>query len=213
MAENESEPAAREKALEAVAWDSIDVDPELAREAFASLPPGGEAARRLVGHFAMRMADEDPESALAWARALEQSEERGDAIGRIAVVISATDAARAATLVADEVPEGPPRDRAIVQVVQRWSQAAPAEAAVWIASFPAGKVREASLQSLAAAWIEADAPAFEAWAVKQEALLPEAAAAAAVALRNFPDGSTRNQRLDLFADEAFRQRVREALRE
>jgi hypothetical protein len=207
----EVDPAARERAFAAVAWDGIDVDPELAREAFAELAPGGDEARRLVGHFAMRLADDDPEGALAWARSLQLPEERGDAIGRIAVVLSTSDAARAATLISEEVPEGLPRDRAAVQVVQRWTQSAPAEAAAWVASFPAGKVREAAVDSLAAGWLTSDVRAYESWALTQPVLLPEAATAAAKALGSLSDGSARSKQLATFSDPEFRRLIQEQL--
>jgi hypothetical protein len=210
-AEKEGDPAAREKALAAVAWDGIDVDRELAQKAFAGLTPGGEAARRLVAHFAMRMADDDPEAALEWARGLEQAEERSDAISRIAVVISTSDPKRAAALATDEVPEGLMRDRASVQIVQRWSQSAPADAAQWVATFPEGKARQAALESLAGSWLGADAPAFATWASKEEAQLPELATAVAGSIRVIPDEAVRAKRLAAL-DEAFRQHVEEALK-
>jgi hypothetical protein len=212
-ANSESDAAAREKALETVAWDGIDVDPELAREAFAALEPGGAAAKRLVGHFAMRLADEDPEAALAWAKDLEQSAEREEAIGRIAVVISAAEPARGATLVAEQLPPGTPRDRVVVQVVQRWSQDAPEEAADWLATFPQGAARSAGMNATIATWMAADAAGFAAWAAGKtdEDLRKEAAAAAADALRAVPDDATRETRLGAIRDEAFRAAVEELL--
>jgi hypothetical protein len=212
-AEKESDPSAREKALAAVAWDGIDVDRELAQKAFAGLTPDGEEARRLVAHFAMRMADDDPEAALEWARGLEQAEERSDAISRIAVVISSSDPKRAAALATDEVPEGLMRDRTYVQIVQRWSQSAPADAAQWVTTFPEGKAREAALESLAGSWLGADAPAFARWASEQNGQLPELASAVAGAIRVIPDETVRAKRLAAFTDESFRARVEEALKQ
>jgi hypothetical protein len=208
----ESDPEAREKLLEAVAWDAIDVDPELSREAFASLTPGSESSRRMVGHFAMRLADEDPDQALAWARGLEEEEERSDAFGRIAVVMSAEDPAAAATLVAEEMTAGTPRDRAVVQVLQRWSQAAPADAADWISGFPRGAARSAGLKAVAAAWIESDAPEFAAWveATEDGPLRTEALLAAAEALRpGTPE--IRAARLAHFQDAALRTQLESIL--
>lgn len=212
-AEKESDPAAREKALAAVAWDGIDVDSELAREAFAALTPGSEESRRLIAHFAMRMADDDPDGALEWARSLEQPEERGDAMSRVAVVISDSDPARATTLIAEEVPEGLPRNRATIQVVQRWSQKAPADAAAWVATLPAGVARNLALQNLATTWSQSDTRAFEAWAVKQDALGPEVVAATANSLGRVITQEERDKRLDAFSDENFRRRVEEKLKE
>ncbi|MCW1921049.1 hypothetical protein OKA05_00690 [Luteolibacter arcticus] len=203
----ESDPAAREKAVAAVAWDAIDVDRELAQQAFAALAPGGEEARRLIAHFAMRLADTDPEAALEWARGLEQPAERDDALGRVAAVISATDPQRAAALALEEVPEGPLRDRTVVQVVQRWSQSAPADAGKWVAALPAGRARSAALEHLAGTWSAADAPAFAAWASKQEPVLPEVTTAIASSLRTIRDDAERTKRLAAFTDPDFRGRI------
>lgn len=212
-AKSESDASARERALETVAWDGIDVDPELAREAFAELEPGGAAAKRLVGHFAMRLADEDPEAALAWAKDLEQTTEREEAIGRIAVVVSAADPARAATLVTEELPAGKPRDRVVVQVVQRWAQAAPEEAADWLATFPEGAARSGGLNAVVATWMAADAAGFATWATGKtaEGLREEVAAVAADALRAVPDDATREARLGAIRDGAFRAAVEASL--
>ncbi len=199
--------------MEQVAWDGIDVDPALAREAFAALEAGGPAAKRLVGHFAMRLADTDPDQALEWARGLEQEEERTEALGRIAVVVSAEDPKRGATLVSEEMPAGLPRDRAVVQVLQRWAQSGPAEAVEWIAAFPQGEARSAGLRAVAATWIESDPSALATWvesrkdgAVRNEALLaiadslrPATAEVRASRLGSFHDAEVRRKIEDLLA--------------
>jgi hypothetical protein len=207
----EQDLAAREKILESVAWDAIDVDPALSREAFAALTPDSASSRRLVGHFAMRLADESPEKAIAWARELEQEEERSDAFGRIAVVISDTEPAAAATLVAEEMTAGPPRDRAVVQVIQRWSQAAPAEAAGWIADFPQGTARSAGLKVAAAGWIEIDPAALATWVEAREPgpVRTEAILAVAEALRPSPE--KQSDRLGHFHDPEVRKQVESIL--
>ena len=211
QASAEQDPAAREKILESVAWDAIDVDPALSREAFAALTPDSASSRRLVGHFAMRLADESPEKAIAWARELEQEEERSDAFGRIAVVLSDSEPAAAATLVAEEMTAGPPRDRAVVQVIQRWSQAAPADAAGWIVAFPQGAARSAGLKVVAAAWVEADPAALAAWveAREQGPVRTEAILAVAEALRPSPE--KRSDRLAHFQDPEVRRQVESIL--
>ena len=207
-AAGEKDAAAREKILESVAWDAIDVDPALSREAFAALTPDSESSRRLVGHFAMRLADEDPERAIEWAAALEQEEERSDAFGRIAVVISATDPSRAATLVSEEMTAGPPRDRAVVQVIQRWAQAAPADAATWIAAFPQGAARSAGIKTVAAAWMQSDAPALAAWVEAREEgpVRTEAILAAAEVLRT-ASADSRPNLLGAFQDPEVRKQI------
>lgn len=211
-AQKETDPAARDKALAKVAWDALDIDREIADKAFSAITPGSEDARKLVGHFAMRMADESPEDALRWARELEQPAERDDAISRIAVVLSTTDPKRAAALALDEVPEGLPRYRAVAQIVQRWSQTAPADAGAWVSSLPEGMARKAVIVKLAITWSQSDAPALARWASTNRSLTPEVASAVAETLRYLPDEKARAQRLSSFNDPAFRTLVEEELK-
>lgn len=159
----EPEPAAKQRALEQIAWDAIDVDPAMARDAFEGLEPDSEASRKLVAHFAGRLADTDPEQAIEWAQGLEQPQERAEAFGRISVVIAAKDPARGAALAMEEMPAGISRDRAVVLVMQRWAQAAPGAAADWIVGLPAGAARSAGLREIIARWPVSDAGGLTAW--------------------------------------------------
>jgi hypothetical protein len=205
---SEPDAAAREKAYEVIAWEGIDLDPDLAREAFAQLEPGGEAARRLVAHFAMRLADQDPAAALEWAAGLEQAEEKEDALARIAVVISDKDPLKAAGML-DALTEGRQRDLAAVQVAQRWVRQAPAAAAEWVAGLSSDAARTDGLREVATAWLASDAAGYAVWAMgrEEESMIAASASAAAAALRNLPDESTRRARLAAMADESFRARV------
>jgi hypothetical protein len=204
--------AARDKTLEQVAWDGIDVDPELARRAFEKLAPDSEGRRKLAAHFAMRLAESNPDEAVTWAQALPEEGERGEALGRIAVVISAHDPERAARLVAEQVPAGTPRDRVVVQVLQRWSQADPGAATEWAGDFSAGAARSAGLKVAIAAWLEKDAPAAATWiaAKGEESLRADCLVAVAESLRAAP-ASDRTQRLAAFGDSEFRRKVENLL--
>ena len=159
----EPDAVARERALEQIAWDGIDVDMEIARKAFEALEPGGAASRKLIAHFAGRLADTDPGQAIEWARGLEDAQERAEAFGRIAVVVSARDPEQAAVLAMAEVPEGIVRDRAVVQIVQRWSQGEPGSAAAWIATLPSGASRTAGVQAVVIAWGQSDPAGLATW--------------------------------------------------
>ena len=50
-------PAAREKELADVAWNALEIDPDLARDAFLQLPLDSAEKIRLIRHYAMRLAD------------------------------------------------------------------------------------------------------------------------------------------------------------
>ncbi len=147
------DPAERERKLEALAWDALELEPEVARQALDELPPGSPGARRLIGHFAMRLADDDVEAAVSWAQDFEDPGERAEAFGRLALVLANEDPERAATLVVTEMPAGRPRDRAVVQVVQRWAQQDAPAAGDWISSFPAGAARRAGIRELLNYWL------------------------------------------------------------
>lgn len=206
------DPEAREKALEQIAWDGIDVDPHLAREAFESLKPDSAATRKLVAHFAGRLSDTDPEQAIEWARTLEQEQERAEAFGRIAVVIAAKDPVRGAALATEELPAGKIRDRAVVQVVQRWSQASPAAAADWLAGTPAGAARSAGMKIIVDHWLETDTPALAGWVESREAkdLRMESLLAVAKALR-VEKPELRAEKLAAFRDDEIRRQIENLL--
>jgi hypothetical protein len=202
----------REKMLEQVAWDGIDVDPDLARRAFGKLAPDSEGRRKLAAHFAMRLAESNPDDAVAWAQALPEEGERGEALGRIAVVISSHDPERAARLIAEQVPAGTPRDRVVVQVLQRWSQADTGAATEWAGDFSAGAARSAGLKVAIAGWLEKDASAAATWigARTDESLRADCLVAVAESLRTVPVAD-RTQRLAAFSDAEFRRKVENLL--
>ena len=204
--------ASRQQALEKLAWDAIDVDPDLAREAFEGLEPDSGASRKLVAHFAMRLADEDPERAIAWAHALEQPTERTEAFGSIAVVIAAMDPERGASLAMTEMPEGKSRDRALVLVSQRWAQAAPEQAADWVTGLPDGAARKAGLHEVISRWLASEPLAAATWieARPEKELQMAALAELASMLRNEPQ-EKREQILSQFRDAEFRSKTENLL--
>ncbi|QJE98936.1 hypothetical protein [Luteolibacter luteus] len=204
--------ASRQQALEKLAWDAIDVDPDVAREAFEQLEPDSEASRKLVAHFAMRLADEDPEKAIAWAQGLEQSAERTEAFGSIAVVIAARDPERGAALVMAEMPEGKPHDRALVLVSQRWVQVAPEQAAEWVAGLPEGAARKAGLHEVISRWLAREPLAAATWieARPEKGVQMAALAELASMLRNEPE-EKKEQILSQFRDVEIRRKTENLL--
>lgn len=157
------EGPARAEALSAVAWNALEVDPELSRHLLDELEPGSPGRVRLIGHLAMRLAEQSPEQAAAWAGSLEQDAERHEAVARIAVIRANSDPVGATEWLFEQVGEGRVRDRSTVQIVQRWAQSDPAAAAEWIESFPSGRLRVASLRGCLDPWIRADPGAVASW--------------------------------------------------
>jgi hypothetical protein len=183
-AEQIAEPEERDKAISEIAWNAIGLDPELAREAFDKLTPDSEERIQLVRHFAMSMADDNIEEALKWARGLESELEKSAACGQIALVIADTDPSKAAHLISESGIEGRHLDVAVVQVVQRWADQSPDEAAGWVALFPPGEVREAGIRTVVALWVETDRKAAFTWmaGLTDESIRSEIALALAIEL-------------------------------
>ena len=181
-AEQIAEPEERDKAIAEIAWNAVETDPKLAREAFDKLTPDSEERIQLVRHFAMSMAGDDTEEALTWARGLESDLEKSAACGQIALVIADTDPAKAAHLISESGIEGRHLDVAVVQVLQRWADQSPDEAAGWVTLFPAGEVRESGIRTVVPLWVEADREAAFSWmaGVTDEAIRNEIALALAI---------------------------------
>jgi hypothetical protein len=182
-------PAERDRAVSAVAWDALELDPELAREAMDKLTPDGPERISLLQHVAMRMAEENPDAALEWAAALGTESEKAAAFGRIALVLADTDPERAANLLSESGIEGRTFDVAVVQVLGRWAEKSPADAAAWVAMFPPGNSREAGIKSVISRWTGNDPAAAFSWmaGIQDEAVRGESAQAAAEALIRQPE--------------------------
>jgi hypothetical protein len=164
LAEAETlEPSEREKFLAAIAWDSIETDPQTAHRAFAKLSPASPEKMRLIQHYAMRLAEEDPEQAIEWALSLTNQTETTAALTHIAVALAEADPQRAASLLAEHGQPGHELNVAVVQVVQRWSARSTTEAADWVSRFSSGDARQAGVKVIAERWLPVDAPAAFAW--------------------------------------------------
>jgi len=140
-----TDPQARDKALAQVAWNALEQDEKIAREAFNRMAPDSPQRIALIQHFAMRMADEDPDAALAWSGTLASQSETAAAQARIALVIAPTDPARAANLLSESGLPSREFDVAIVQVLRHWAGQSPPDAAAWVAVFPEGGFRKAGV--------------------------------------------------------------------
>lgn len=158
----ESIEVAVEESTEA-AWNSLEANPKLACEVFRQLPADHPEKIKLILHYAMNLADADPDEAIEWAGSLDTEREIAAAHGQIAVVIAESDPERAATLLSDSGIDGHECDVAIVQVVQRWAARSPQDAAAWAATFPAGAAREAGLGMIVSQWVKIDPVAALTW--------------------------------------------------
>jgi hypothetical protein len=174
-------PEQREQAIARIAWDALELDPDLAREAFQQLAAESEEKIRLIQHFAMTLAEENVDEALKWADALGSEKEIAAARCQIALVLADTDPERAAGLLSESAIAGREFDVAVVQVLQHWAASNPPAAAAWVAMFPPGASREAGIKAVISPWLESDVPAVFSWIGKlgDETLRAEASAAMA----------------------------------
>jgi hypothetical protein len=156
-------PEEREEAIAEIAWNALESDPEVAREAFEKLSQDSEPRLKLLRHFAMNLAAGNPEEAFEWVSGLESDLEKSAAIERIAWVISEEDPARAAQLLSEFGIEGRGFDVAVVRVLQRWASQNPSDAAAWVALFPAGEVRETGIRTVISEWTESDPKTAISW--------------------------------------------------
>lgn len=144
----------RDKAIAKVAWDAIETDPGLAREALGKITADSVEKIPLIQHFAMRMADEDLDAALEWASTLESEREAAAARARIALVMADTDPARAANLLSEYGLANREFDVAVVQVLQHWADQSPPDAAAWVAMFPPGDFRKEGIRAVVTQWTQ-----------------------------------------------------------
>jgi hypothetical protein len=186
-------PAAREKALAEIAWDALEIEPETAHEAFRRLTPDSPEKIRLIQHYAMRLAAQNLDEALAWAAALETEVEISAATSHIALEIAETDPVRAANLLSESGIEGRDFDVALVQVVQRWAANSPQDAAAWVVDFPPTAARKAGIQAVLEPWLRDDTQAAFNWVQTQQdsTIRQEVLAGLNAAIRQQPE-STRD---------------------
>lgn len=163
QAEEMHVPEEKNQALAAAIWDALELDPELALQGLQKLTTGSEEKNRLIQHFAMRLTEQNVDEAVQWATALETEEERSQAFGKVALVLSATDPERAGHLLSESGVAGRESDVAVVQVVQRWAAQAPEDAAAWVILFDEGEARRAGLKETVAVWARSAPQAAFSW--------------------------------------------------
>jgi hypothetical protein len=83
-------------------------------------------------------AETELPAALAWARTQPAGAARDQALARVAFVLSQTEPAEAATLVAESVDPGPAQTEAVLSVLHQWATRDLPAARAWVERFPAG---------------------------------------------------------------------------
>jgi hypothetical protein len=169
----------RQKALAEVAWNAIEIEPWIAREAFEKLFTESPERLRLIQHYAMRLAEADPVKAQEWAKTMETERETAVALGQIAIQIAEDDPHSAAKLIADSNLTANELDTVVVQVIQRWVGKSESDAASWVVLFSPGAARGAGIKVIVERWLPRDSVAAFDWlnSIQDPALRKEATAA------------------------------------
>jgi hypothetical protein len=201
----------RQKSLAEIAWNAIETDPELAHKAFGNLAVDSAEKLQLIQHYAIRLTEQNPDEALAWAEALGTQTEIAAAKNHIALALAETDPLRAAKLLSESGMAGRDFDVAIVQVIQRWATKSPKDAAAWVSNFPQGQAREAGIREISQKWLPQDPTAAFAWitATTDKPLRMEIARAMEGALLKSPkeqQEQMRQQASSALQEELLRQR-------
>jgi hypothetical protein len=190
-AEEIQSPKERNHALEAVIWDALEIDPQLASEGFFKLTPESEEKNRLIQHYAMRLAEQSLDEAITWAATLENEKEQSLAYDNIALVLAESEPERAAQLLSESGVAGRNFDVAVVQVLQRWAGLAPEGAAGWVVLFDAGEARSAGLKAVLGTWSRSDPQSALTWlgSLQDPTIQQEAVRGMAETILEMPEGS------------------------
>jgi hypothetical protein len=103
---------------------------------------------RLIDHCLAQWASIDVAAAHAWAGAIADTALRDSAQATVATAWAEADPRAAAWLAVEGIQPGEHQDRAVVAVLQRWSQMDAAAAHAWLDRFPSGALRDSAQVAL-----------------------------------------------------------------
>lgn len=149
-------------ATRAVAYETARSDPIAALDLAATLPPSRERDDLLV-HAVSQWAACDASSATAWAKRVSETSLRQRLVAATAIGLAERDGFAAAKLSVSDLEAGTEQDRAVVAIVQRWTQQSPEAAASWVSEFPDGPLRKPAAEILSTVWREKDPLAAAKW--------------------------------------------------
>jgi hypothetical protein len=135
------------QALGDLGYEMARTDPVGALQISTQLPAGTETDG-LVLHSLAQFTSVDPANSQQLALSLPTGPLRDDAMVTVATVQAKQDGLGAAQFVAGNIPPGPALDRAVIGVVQLWSQNDLPDASAWVLSFDDSPLRDQASQSL-----------------------------------------------------------------
>jgi hypothetical protein len=132
-----SDPEDRAIAIETGLRFLQNTDP--ARAAQAALEAG--LSPHVTADLTLQWAWRDLPAATAWVERQPDGVSRDEMNASIALVLGATDPARAADAVAGGIPPGPLQEQAAFGVLQNWMASDPDGARAWVNLFPEGELK------------------------------------------------------------------------
>jgi hypothetical protein len=136
----------RDQALAAVCFGWAHSNPAEAVKMAQML----QQPQAVMENLVQQWSTSDKVSALVWANAQGAGDQHDQFIQRVAFVLSKTDPANAAGLVAEQIPPGPIQDEAVMTVLHQWANQNLVAAANWAATFPfrSDQLQERALEEL-----------------------------------------------------------------
>lgn len=135
----------REHVLTQLGYEAARGDPVEALRLAVELSPTAER-NDLILHGLRQWAAADAAAAGAWLLQWPESELRQRALADFATVLADHDGDAGARFAVEHPPAGPEFERAIIGVIQRWSQDDLLAAQAWIETFPASPLRDHAVQ-------------------------------------------------------------------
>ena len=127
-------------AVLATGYEAARYDPTNAVKAALSLE-SGPARNQLILQAVRQWSATDPGAALLWIEMVKEGGLRDELFADLATEWSRQDGAAAALLVSKVIRQDAARRRAVVAVVQRWSQSDPGAARAWVDRLPDAALR------------------------------------------------------------------------
>ena len=158
----------RDQAIAALAWKTLESNPELAALAIRELSAGTEEKTALIEAYVRKLITEERvDEATAWADALGDARDVATARGIIAMLLADAHPEQAAMLLPPSSFTAAGTDPAAEQVLNHWATTDPAAAVAWATRLPAGEARTTGLKMVFSRWIQGDSQAALDWTKSQ----------------------------------------------
>ena len=152
----------RTEIMAAVGSEAVRSDPLVALGLGTELPEG-TAQTNIILRAAAEWSSTDRDSAMEWAKQIEDKDLRQQVTGQIVVASAEQDPVGAATIALQQMSPGEEQDRSVVSIVQRWVQTDPVGASAWVSGFPEGTLGRDAMENLINLWAQRDLVASGNW--------------------------------------------------